>query len=92
MASGMHVRRDDTVVVLSGADRGKTGKVLRVYPKENRVLVEGVRLVKRAMRKTQENQRGGIVERESPIEACKVMRLEQYQQRERRRRGAGSGS
>lgn len=92
MASRTHIHRDDTVVVLAGEDRGKTGKVLRVYPKSGRVLVEGINLVKRAVRKTQDNPRGGIVEREAPVDASNVMRLERQQQREKRRRAAGSGA
>jgi large subunit ribosomal protein L24 len=90
MTATLHVHRDDTVVVLAGEDRGKTGKVLRVYPSRGRVLVEGINLVKRAVRKTQDNPRGGIVEREAPIDASNVMRLERWQQRENRRRGRGS--
>ena len=92
MGTKMHVRRDDTVRVLNGDDRGKTGRVLRVYPHRGRVLVEGVNLVRRAVRKTQDNPRGGIAEREAPIDASKVMKLERVQEREKRRRAAGSGT
>lgn len=92
MAAKMHVRRDDTVTVLSGDDRGKTGRVLRVDRKRGRVLVEGINLIRRAMRKTQDNPRGGIVEREAPIAASRVMKLERAQEREKRRRAAGRGT
>jgi large subunit ribosomal protein L24 len=67
------IRRGDTVVVISGKDKGKTGKVKRVLAEEGRVLVEGVNLVKRHMRPTPRNPSGGILEREQPIAASKVM-------------------
>jgi large subunit ribosomal protein L24 len=61
------------VIAISGADAGKTGKVLQVVPARDRVLVEGLRLVKKAQRKTQENPQGGIGEKEAPISAAKLM-------------------
>ncbi len=67
------IRRGDTVVVISGDDQGKTGKVMRVLREDDRVLVEGVNLVKRHTRPTPRNPSGGIIEREQPIAACKVM-------------------
>ncbi len=63
----------DTVVVMTGKDRGKSGKVLRVFRDEDRVLVSGVNLVKRHTRPTPRNPSGGIIEREQPLHACKVM-------------------
>lgn len=63
----------DLVVVISGKDKGKKGKVMRVLPEDNRVLVEGVNRVKRHTRATPRNPSGGIVEREQPIHASKVM-------------------
>src|SRR5262245_53551433 len=68
----MKIRRGDTVVVLSGNDRGKTGRVLSVDVDGNRVVVEGVRLVKRHARPTQRNPKGGIVEREGSIHLSNV--------------------
>ncbi|KZK73760.1 MAG: 50S ribosomal protein L24 [Pelodictyon luteolum] len=68
----LHVKKNDTVVVLSGNDRGKSGKVLRVYPVKNRVIVEGVNIRKRHMRPTQSNPQGSIIEREFPIHASNV--------------------
>lgn len=68
----MKIRKGDTVVVLTGNDRGKTGKVLRVDASEERVVVEGVRLVKRHARPTQRNPKGGIVEREGSIHLSNV--------------------
>ena len=69
----MHVVKEDTVKVLSGKYRGKTGKVLKVFPKENRVIVEGVNIIKRHTKPSQKNQQGGIVEKEAPVNASNVM-------------------
>lgn len=68
----MKIRRGDTVVVLSGNDRGKTGRVLSVDVAAERVVVEGVRLIKRHARPTQRNPKGGIVEREGTIHLSNV--------------------
>jgi large subunit ribosomal protein L24 len=68
----MKIRRGDTVIVLAGNDKGKTGKVLRVERESNRVLVEGVKLIKRHTRPTQRNPKGGIVEREGSIHVSNV--------------------
>jgi len=70
----MHVRQNDQVMVISGAHRGKTGKVLKVCRKTNRVIVEGVNLVKRHTRATQQAQ-GGIVEKEAPIHISNVKKI-----------------
>ncbi len=68
------VRRDDTVVVIGGRDKGKTGRVLRVYPARGRVLVEGVQLVKKNVRANPgQQQQGGIVEKEAAITLSNVM-------------------
>ena len=65
----MHIRRDDTVVAISGKHAGthKTGKVLQVYPKRDIALVEGFNLVKKALRKSEANPQGGIGKKEGPI-------------------------
>jgi large subunit ribosomal protein L24 len=67
------IRKGDTVIVISGKDSGKTGKISRILPEADRVVVEGVNLVKRHQRPTPRNPSGGIVEREQPIHASKVM-------------------
>ena len=68
------IRRGDEVIVTAGADRGVAGKVLRVLPSKNRVVVEGVNLIKRATRPNpQKNIKGGILERESAIHVSNVM-------------------
>jgi len=69
----MHVKIGDQVLVIAGNEKGKTGKVLKVFPKRNRVIVEGINFRKKALRPTQENPQGGIVEREMPIHASNVM-------------------
>lgn len=68
----MKIRKNDTVVVISGKDRGKKGKVHFALPKEDKVLVEGVNMIKRHMRPGKARQ-AGIVEREAPMPVCKVM-------------------
>ncbi len=69
----LRIKRGDTVVVRSGDDRGKTGKVLRVDPKHDRVYVEGVNLQYKHMKRTQQNPKGGRVRREGPLHVSKVM-------------------
>src|ERR687885_969333 len=82
MAHAAKIRRDDEVVVISGKDRGKTGIVLRVDPKKQRVYVEGLNLVKRHQRPQQVRgaQRaetvGGVIEKEGPIHISNVMLLD----------------
>ncbi len=69
----MHVKKGDKVVVLSGKDKGKQGEVLVAKPAEGKVIVEGVAVVKKAMRPNAQNQQGGIVEKEAAIDASNVM-------------------
>jgi large subunit ribosomal protein L24 len=69
------IRTGETVVVISGKDKGKTGEVLRVWEETDKVLVKGVNLVKRHTRPTQTTE-GGIIEREAPLHASKVMPLD----------------
>lgn len=69
----MHVAKNDTVVVISGNDRGKTGKVLKVFPDGNKIIVEKVNFIVRHTRATQKVQQGGRVEKEAPIHASNVM-------------------
>ncbi len=71
--SVQRLQKGDTVVVISGKDKGKKGKVMRLFREENRVTVEGINLVKRHMRPNPRMQQGGILEREQPIHASKVM-------------------
>ncbi len=71
----MHVKKNDNVIVLAGNDKGKTGKVLRVFPDQNRVIVEGVNVRKRHVRPNKNQPQGGIIEREMPIHASNVKKI-----------------
>ena len=71
----MDIRRDDMVVVLSGKDKGKQGKVLKADPKAGKVVVEGVNVAKRHVRPRKQGEEGGIIKKETPIYVCKVMRV-----------------
>ena len=68
----MKIRKGDTVEVLTGKDKGKRGEVLRALPEDNKVVVEGVAMVKRHMKPNAANQQGGIVEHEAAIDASNV--------------------
>ncbi len=74
MAARLKIRRDDEVVVISGKDRGKTGKVLRVEPRKQRVYVEGLNIVKRHQKPSalNPNAQAGVIEREGPIHISNV--------------------
>ncbi|WP_096271371.1 50S ribosomal protein L24 [Paucisalibacillus globulus] len=69
----MHVKKGDKVIVISGKDRGKTGTILEAYPKKDRVLVEGVNMIKKHAKPSQENPQGGILNQEAPIHVSNVM-------------------
>ena len=74
MAASAHVKKGDTVTVISGHEsiKGKSGKVLQVFPKKSRVLIEGLNMIKKHQKASQTNQQGGIVEREGSIHLSKV--------------------
>ncbi len=69
----MHVRKDDTVQVISGSDKGKVGKILKVFPKTSQVIVEGVNVKTKHLKPQREGESGQIVTREYPIHSSKVM-------------------
>jgi large subunit ribosomal protein L24 len=71
-----HVRKGDLVEVVAGAHKGAQGTILEVQPLKGRVLVEGVRMIKKAVRPSQANQNGGIVEKEGPIHISNVKKAE----------------
>ena len=71
----LHVKKDDLVMIVAGKDKGKSGKVLRVLPEKERVLVENLNLIKRHTRPSQTNSEGGIVEKEAPIAISNVQLL-----------------
>jgi len=69
----MKIRKNDMVMVIAGNARGKSGKVLKVYPDSHRIIVEGVNIIKRHTRPNQKNPQGGIVQREAAIHVSNVM-------------------
>jgi len=70
-----NIRKGDNVVVITGSDKGKKGSVLKVFPKENRALIQGVNMVKRHQRQTQ-TQQAGIVSKESPIQLSNIAHVD----------------
>ena len=71
----MHIKTNDLVIVLSGKDKGKEGKVMSVDPKAGMALVEGVNVAKRHKKPRKQGEPGGIIKMETPIRACKIMRV-----------------
>ena len=71
----MKIRKNDTVLVIAGKDRGKKGKVRFAYPKDQRILVEGINFIKRHTRARKQVRQAGIIEREAPIHVSDVMLL-----------------
>lgn len=69
----MHIKKGDSVKVITGSDKGKTGRVLKVFPKKDKLLVEGVRMVTKHMRPTEDNPQGGRQEKESLVHVSNVM-------------------
>jgi len=81
MARGMHIRRDDSVIVIAGKEKGKTGRVIRTEPGRRRVYVEGLNMHKRhtrprSVKDTQKAQSSGIIDQEGPIDVSNVMLLD----------------
>jgi large subunit ribosomal protein L24 len=72
----MKIKKNDMVMIVSGNDSGKTGKVLKVFPKTNRVIVEGINIRKKHTKPNQKNPQGGILEKEGSIHASNVMILD----------------
>jgi large subunit ribosomal protein L24 len=75
-----HVKKGDEVVVLAGKEKGKRGKIIAVLTKKSRVIVEGVQMIKRHTRKSQQHPQGAIVEREGTIHISNVMKAEHAEQ------------
>jgi len=76
-----HVKKGDVVVVLSGAEKGKRGKIIAVSPKTGRAIVEGLKMIKRHTRKSQDRPQGAIVEREGTIHCSNLMKAESFDAR-----------
>ena len=72
----MKIRKNDNIIVIAGNDKGKTGKVLKVFPKESKVIVEGINIRKRHTKPSQSNPQGGIIEKESPVQVSNVMLID----------------
>ena len=83
-----HVKKGDQVEVISGNFRGSSGKILEVMSKKNRVLIEGVRLIKKHMRKSQDNPQGSIAEREGPIHISNVKVVEKSEKKAKKKKSA----
>ncbi len=84
-----HVKKGDEVVVIAGTERGKRGKIIEVLRRKQRVIVEGVKMIKKHTRKSQTHPQGAIVEREGTVHISNVMRTEAFDARASKRGSAG---
>jgi large subunit ribosomal protein L24 len=73
----MHVKKNDIVLILSGDDKGKTGKVLKAFPREGKIVVEGINTVKKHERPRKQGSKGQVVERPMPVFASKVVKADE---------------
>lgn len=85
-----HVKKGEVVVVLAGKEKGKRGKIIAVLRKKQRVIVEGVQMIKRHMRKNQDHPQGAIVEREGTVHLSNVMKADQFDARSAKRGGTAA--
>lgn len=83
-----HVKKNDEVVVLSGSNKGKRGRIISILAKKERVIVEGVAMIKRHTRKSQQHPQGAIVEREGSVHISNVMSVAAFDARAAKRGGA----
>ena len=81
----LHVKKNDQVVIIAGADLGKRGRVISVITRKQRVIVEGARMIKKHMRKSQQNPQGAIIQREGAIHVSNVMKAEKFDARAAKR-------
>ena len=86
--ANLHVKKGDEIVVLAGAEKGKRGKIIGVDVKASRVLVEGLKMIKRHTRKSQQHPQGAIIEREGTIHVSNVMKAENFDSRAAKRGAA----
>ena len=75
----LRIKKNDNVMVIAGKDKGKTGRVMRIFPSELRAIVENINLVKKAKRRTQQDQKGGIIEIEAPIHLSNLMLIDKQE-------------
>ena len=87
-----HVKKNDEVVILSGADKGKRGRVISVLGKKQRVIVEGAHMIKKHTRKSQQNPQGAIIEREGSVHISNVMKAVAFDARASKRGTAPAAS
>jgi len=80
-----HVKKGDEVVVIAGAQAGQRGKIIAIKSKKDRVIVEGVRMIKKHMRKSQQTPQGSIIEREGTIHISNVMAADEFDARAAKR-------
>ncbi len=71
--AGLHVKKGDLVIVISGVDKGVKGRVLKAFPKTRKVIVEKVNMIKKHAKPSQRNPQGGIIHKEAPLDASNVM-------------------
>jgi len=90
MGKAQHVNKGDDIVVISGAERGKRGKIISVSGDSGRLLVEGLNLIKRHVKKSAQQPEGAIVEREGSIHASNVVKADIYDARAAKRAGAAT--
>jgi len=83
-----HIKRNDVVMVIAGAHKGKSGKVLEIRAAKNRAVVEGVAMIKKHLKKSQENPQGKIAEREGTIHVSNLMLMSRYEQSKRAKKPA----
>lgn len=83
--ANFHVKKGDEVVVISGAEKGKRGKIIAIATKKSRVIVEGVQMIKRHTRKSQQHPQGAIVEREGTLHISNVMKADAFDARAAKR-------
>lgn len=88
MAQKFHVKRGDQVVVIAGSHKGKSGKILEVLPKKERAVVEGVAMIKRHLKKSQEHPNGTIAEREGSIHMSNLMKQANFDASKRAKKTA----
>jgi large subunit ribosomal protein L24 len=87
-----HVKKGDEVVVISGTERGKRGKIIEVLRQKHRVIVEGVKMIKKHTRKNQNNPQGAIIEREGTVHISNVMPAERFDAKASKRGAATPAS
>ena len=81
MSTKYHVKTGDTVVLIAGDEKGKSGKIIQVLPKKDRVIVEGLNLIKKHAKRSQQHPEGAILEREGSIHVSNVMKQETFDKR-----------